>query len=181
MPDGTGFGVEFESIPPSKDILRAVRSFAQCHSYSGPGIIQFIRSSDSGKIYFLENNPRLSAGVADSVSCGQNMPLLALQSTSTKVSTALPEFDAQGKPYEVHHRAYWLQRDLEGLLRQLGSLSCRDGIRWIGNIADSLRKADSHINWQLSDPVPSFRIYTTLARRFLVTVFNFLRNPVRSQ
>jgi predicted ATP-grasp superfamily ATP-dependent carboligase len=42
--DGTGFGVEFESIPPSPDVLDATRAFVRALRYSGPGLIRRERS-----------------------------------------------------------------------------------------------------------------------------------------
>lgn len=75
MLDGTGYGVEFLSETPSEDILADTKAFVKAHDYSGPGLVQFIREEGTGKIFFLENNPRLSAGIADVIYTGIDIPV----------------------------------------------------------------------------------------------------------
>lgn len=162
MPDGTGFGVEFETIPPSADVLEATRRFARLHTYNGPGLIQFIRADVDGRLYFLENNPRLSAGVADSIACGQDMPRLALDAFSPD---RCKEFDPDQDGYQEYHRAYWLQRDLEGLLKQSPNLSGSQRRQWVWAMMRSFARADSHINWQWADPAPCLYSYLLLLNR----------------
>jgi predicted ATP-grasp superfamily ATP-dependent carboligase len=166
--DGTGFGVEFESIPPSPDVLDATRAFVRALRYSGPGLIQFMRSAESGQLYFLENNPRLSAGVADSIAWGQDMPLVSLRAIAARSDDELPEFDPRGQPYLYGRRAYWLQRDIEGLLKQRARLSLGQKVRGLGAMVRSFARADSHINWQWNDPLPCISSYAGLLRRTLV-------------
>ena len=176
MPDGTGFGVEFETIPPSPDVLDATRRFASVHNYNGPGLIQFIQSDVDGRLYFLENNPRLSAGVADSIACGVDMPLLSVGAFSSEPSRA---FDPAQDPYEEYHRAYWLQRDLEGFIKQSANLSVAQQRQWLWAMLQSFVRADSHINWQWSDPAPALASYFALFRRLARHVLRRSEKPPR--
>jgi len=170
--DGTGFGVEFRSLPPSPDVLAATRSFVKTHDYSGPGIIQFMRESGTGKIYFLENNPRLSAGIADVVTCGQDFPLLSLQAFEDENKHKMREWSSAGDPYSVGHYAYWFSRDFSGYLNQRKSLSRKERREWLRNILRSIKRADSHIMWQLHDPLPGIRILAGLAARYMGRFFS---------
>lgn len=176
--DGTGYGVEFRIVPPSPDLLEATKAFVKANRYTGPGIIQFIRETDTGKIFFLENNPRLSAGVADSIASGQDLPLLALMVIENNHCTTIKEFSWDCEPYKVNHYAYWFSRDLSGYLRQRKDLSKEERRIWLTSMIRSIGRADSHIIWQLRDPVPAIWLLTGLAARFVRRRSRFARRPV---
>lgn len=169
--DGTGYGVEFKTIAPSPDLLEATKTFVKAHGYTGPGIIQFIREENTRDIYFLENNPRLSAGVADSVASGQDLPLLALTAFENGQDSDIPEFSWDHTTYKVGHYAYWFSRDLSGYLRERGNLSKEEKRLWLRNMIRSLGRADSHIMWQLSDPVPAIWLMTRMTAGFVRRLF----------
>jgi len=169
--DGTGYGVEFKTIAPSPDLLEATRAFVKAHRYTGPGIIQFIREESTRDIYFLENNPRLSSGVADSVASGQDLPLLALTAFEDGQNSDIPEFSWEHTAYKVDHNAYWFSRDLSGYLRERGNLSKEERRLWLRNMVRSLARADSHIMWQLRDPVPATWLMTRMTAGFVRRLF----------
>jgi len=169
--DGTGYGVEFKTIPPSPDLLEATKAFVKAHQYTGPGIIQFIREESSGDIYFLENNPRLSAGVADSIASGQDLPLLALIAFENDKNSDIPEFSWKDEGYKVDHHAYWFSRDLAGYLRERTKLSKEERKLWVKSMIRSLARADSHIMWQLRDPVPATWLMIRMAGGFVRRIF----------
>ncbi|MEH6558937.1 MAG: ATP-grasp domain-containing protein [Oceanicoccus sp.] len=164
-PDGTGFAIDFYSIPVSPDVYLACRVFVQTYRYSGAGLIQFIRSKDDNKLYFVEINPRLSAGISHPIACGQDFPLLTLQAFSVEIGDEFPEFADLDTPYNIHQRAHWLQGDIEGLLAERRNLSLKGKLMWFFKIAISFVRADSHMNWQLTDPLPSFKLYFRLIFR----------------
>jgi predicted ATP-grasp superfamily ATP-dependent carboligase len=167
IPDGTGFAVDFYSIPVSPDVYLACRIFVQTYRYSGAGLMQFIRSKSNNKLYFIEINPRLSAGISHSIACGQDFPLLALQAFSMSKDDELPEFSDLSMPYNIHQRAHWLAGDIQGLLAERNRLSLPQKLTWIYQILISFFRADSHMNWQWSDPLPSLKIYSQLFFRFI--------------
>ncbi|MGK0249901.1 MAG: putative ATP-grasp superfamily ATP-dependent carboligase, partial [Oleispira sp.] len=79
LPDGTGFAVELCSVPVSPDVFSACDNLVRNYNYSGAGLIQFIRCRRTSVLYFIEINPRLSAGISHVVACGQDFPLLTLK------------------------------------------------------------------------------------------------------
>ena len=165
MLDGTGYGVEFLTKAPSEDLVADTKAFVRTHDYSGPGIIQFVREEATGKLFFLENNPRLSAGVADSIGAGIDLPVLALQSLDTKLDLTLEEFSAEGKPYKIGWYTHWLSRDIEGYVNQRQELSRVERRNWLWNIFRSFRRANGDVMWQWKDPLPGIWIYLRLGVR----------------
>jgi predicted ATP-grasp superfamily ATP-dependent carboligase len=164
-PDGTGFAIDFYSIPVSSDIYLACRIFVQTYRYSGAGLIQFIRSKADNKLYFVEINPRLSAGISHPIACGQNFPLLTLQAFSGDIGDEFPKFNDLDTPYAIHQRAHWLEGDIEGLLAKRSNLSLKEKLTWFFKMTVSFVRADSHMNWELTDPLPSFKLYFRLTLR----------------
>jgi biotin carboxylase len=162
VPDGTGMAVEFRSIPPSTDALAATRAFVQGTGYTGPGLIQYMRSAATGDLYFIENNPRLSAGIADSIAWGQDMPLLALEAAA---GAELPEFNADTEPYRYHAYVHWLQRDVQGFFDHWSDTTGIEKLGWLRDMVRSLVRARQDVIWQWSDPVPGVLTYGRLARQ----------------
>ena len=155
-PDGTGFGVMFKSQAPSGDLLQATRRFAETSAYDGPGIIQFIRCEQSGALYFLENNPRLSAGVATSIQWGQDIPLFAVENTLPQLNAhSRARFDEAANPYEYDSLCYWFQRDVTAYLAKRKRLTAAERGRWASDIRSSLRQANYDVVWEKGDPLPA--------------------------
>ena len=165
-PDGTGFAVDFLSDPPDEGVLAACRAFARAHDYTGPGLLQLVRSTEDGHLYFIENNPRLSAGIAQAVRCGLDMPYLMLQAAS-RLPPMGRTTPTSVLPYRVGHRTHWLSRDLAGYLDSRRELDATERCRWRRAIITSLARADDHMTWDLRDPAPSFWIYGRLLSRVL--------------
>ncbi len=170
MLDGTGFAVDFLSDPIAEDVMAACRKFVRLHNYSGAGLLQLIRSLDDGKLYFIENNPRLAAGIAQSMICGLDFPLLTLQATSRHHTGVLKEVMDAVQPYRAHNRTHWLQRDINGWLSARAVLSAAERRRWLNALFWSLLRADNHMTWDWQDPLPSLWIYGNLLRRLAVGV-----------
>ena len=91
--------------------------------------------------------------------------MLSLRAVSSRQEEPLPPFDPDNEPYHFHHHAYWLQRDIEGWLAQRANLSQRQKLAWLADMARSLARADSHINWQWDDPLPCVSSYGGLLQR----------------
>ena len=168
-PDGTGFAVDFISDPIDAGVLEACRAFARAHAYTGPGLLQLVRSATDGRLYFVENNPRLSAGIAQAVRCGLDIPQLMLQA-ALGTSTPIGESAANGslKQYQVGQRTYWLSRDLNGYFEARHELTAAERRRWRRSAFESLVRAHAHMTWDRTDPEPSITIYRRLLRRLLL-------------
>lgn len=165
MPDGTGFGVDFRSRPVTADVLAACRQFCAATGYDGPGLLQFIRSERDGRLYFVENNPRLSAGIEQAVLCGQDIPLLTLRVAAAQRSgERLPDLDER-EPYRPHVRTHWLYRDLQALFDRRGELNVAQLLARVRTLVMSFLSADNHMVWQWRDPLPSVALYARLLAR----------------
>ncbi len=162
MPDGSGFAVEFESIPPSADLLKATSAFVGTHNYSGPGLIQFIRDRTSGELFFLENNPRLAAGIAHTIDSGQDLARLTVEVASGCVRSGQARFVAGG--YRYGYRAHWLMRDVQGFLAQRKKIGLAAQRRWLFDVVRASLQAHGHITWQWRDPLPTMVIYSRFLR-----------------
>jgi len=161
LPDDTGLGIEFESVPPTPDLLESARKFVRIHDYSGPGLLQFIRESHSNLLYFLENNPRLGGGIAHTMDSGVDCPLLALRAASKEART-LPEFRKDPAPYRFQYRTHWLRRDLSAWRALRPELSFGQSAAWLWQMTRSFVRANGHVNWQWRDPWPAFLVYGRL-------------------
>lgn len=171
MADGTGFAVDFLSTPVKPDVLGECRRFCAATRYDGPGLLQFIRSNRDGRLYFVENNPRLSAGIAQPVMCGQDMPLLALRvAAAHRSGDALPDFDELAS-YTTGMRTHWLYRDVQAIVNRRGGLAAADIPGRLKALAISLLRADNHMVWQWRDPLPSVVLYARLFRQLAARGF----------
>ena len=164
MPDGTGFAVDFRSDPVSPDLLESCRQFCAATGYDGPGLLQMIRSNRDGRLWFVENNPRLSAGIAQAVLCGQDVPLMALRiALARRSGERIPDFDPQ-TGYRPGVRTHWLLRDLQGILARRSELTAAEILQRLRQLLGSLSAADSHMVWRWRDPLPSLLLYAQLIR-----------------
>jgi len=171
IPDGTGYAVDFLSKPISPDVLAACRKFCATTGYNGPGLLQFIRSKRDGRLYFVENNPRLSAGIAQPVICGQDLPLLALRVAAARRSgESIPDFEARDS-YQAGVRTHWLYRDLQGILNHRAELTRAQVLSRFRELVTSCKQADNHMVWQWRDPWPSAVLYGRILARLLRGAF----------
>jgi len=171
MLDGTGFGVEFKSVAPTEAVYSATIKFVEALNYSGPGLIQFIKEENTGTMYFVENNPRLSAGVAESIAAGKDIPLLVLQALDLDSTQILKPLIEENCQYQSEFYTHWLSRDIEGYLAQRSSLTKAQRSEWLVNMLRSFSRADAHIMWQWRDPIPGIYLYSKLLIRILRQVF----------
>ena len=164
--DGTGFAVDFVSDPIDADVLAACRAFVRAHAYTGPGLLQLVRGADDGRLYFIENNPRLSAGIAQAVKCGLDIPHRMLQAAQHRLASTAPSSGAL-PAYQIGQRTHWLSRDLNGYLDVRRELTAAERARWWRALVASFCRADAHMTWDAGDPVPSLVIYRGLLTRLL--------------
>jgi predicted ATP-grasp superfamily ATP-dependent carboligase len=165
MPDDTGFAVDFLSKPVTPDVLAACRQFCAATRYEGPGLLQFVRSNRDGKLYFIENNPRLSAGIAQAVLCGQDIPLLAMRVSAARRSRGSIRCFDERNAYRAGVRTHWLYRDLKGIINRRSELTRADLRDRLRAMVASCLQAENHMVWQWRDPVPSMMLYGDLFLR----------------
>ena len=165
MPDGTGFVIEFVPESPTEKLFLTLKSFVSAHTYSGPGLLQCMICKHTGEHYFVEINPRLSAGVAETWIVGVDIPLVTLQVALQK---DLPRLHMhQQVRYRLDTMTYWFERDWLGWLKQRKYLTHQESRAWLLQMMHCLISADAHINWHWRDPMPSGRILGRFVKRAL--------------
>jgi cytochrome P450 len=157
-PDGTGYVVDFRAVEPTPELFVALTQITSHTEYSGPGLLQCVICADTGSCYFLELNPRLSAGTAEVVNAGMDLPLIALHNGLG--SNLPPAYQQAEMRYQLGAHAYWLERDLRGWLKHRRELTWSESARWIRSMITDLFTSDTHINWSWRDPAPTARILT---------------------
>ena len=163
--DGTGYVVDFRAISPTPALVETLQKIVSHTRYSGPGLLQCAIAPDTGTCSFIELNPRLSAGVAEAVNAGLDLPLIALHSS---LGYRFTPVRADSAPrYRVNARSYWLERDLVGLFRQWRGRKWGENIRHVRVMFSSLLNSEAHINWSWRDPAPSLYIALGYLRRAL--------------
>ncbi len=149
-PDGTGFGIEGISVPPSRDLYAYTAALTEYLRYDGIGCAQFLVNDDDDTCAFLELNPRLDATCELAVRCGVDLPRFALEPAASSPSA-----------YRVGRRFHWLL----GNLRALSAL-IKDDAPARHAIGAALRetaaahwRADYKLTWEWTDPLPSLFMY----------------------
>lgn len=156
MPDGTGVAVEFRSQQPAEALFEVLRAFVAAHGYSGPGLLQTVHCRHTGQLHFIEINPRLSAGIAESVASGLDIPLITLR--VARGDPLAPIEVAGDLRYRVGVTTHWLERDALGWIKQRKWLPARQRRAWLRRMIRAAFTSDGHINWQWRDPLPSLWI-----------------------
>ncbi|MEX0900294.1 MAG: hypothetical protein WD081_06345 [Gammaproteobacteria bacterium] len=161
-PDGTGFGVEGASVPPSRDLYAYTAALVERLRYDGVGCTQFLVNDEDGTCAFLELNPRLDATCELAVRCGVDFPRLAIEPTTAPLGA-----------YPAGRRFHWLLGDLRGM-----SARIKDGVPAPRSIRALLResaaahwRADYKLTWDWTDPLPSLALY---AHAFVVGGRNYI-------
>jgi predicted ATP-grasp superfamily ATP-dependent carboligase len=159
--DGMGLGVELMSMPLDPRLLRYCDALVGRLGYSGVGTAQFLVPRD-GEPHFLELNPRIGLALPHVTWLGLDMTLAAIELAS---GGGLWHPDP-GRPYAVSRRFAWTSRDLYGLGSAIvrGELSRGQRLRWLRSAARTALRADMHLTWSLTDPLPTLAAWGHLAR-----------------
>jgi predicted ATP-grasp superfamily ATP-dependent carboligase len=120
--DGTGHMIEKVSVAPLPEVVRAVETLVAALDYTGVGNVQFMVDRESGRISYLENNPRMAAGFRSAEVCGLPLAVMNYQFWGARTPPA-PRADPWA--YPVGKRMVWTKGDLSGLLHdwKAGALS----------------------------------------------------------
>ncbi|MGH8274216.1 MAG: hypothetical protein ACRES9_08200 [Gammaproteobacteria bacterium] len=167
--DGTGYGTDGVSIPPSPRLRKYCEALLMCLNYSGVGCVQFMVDGQQGDACFLELNPRLDATCAIAVRCGYDFPLMALEYARYRrgMVSNPPRNDSTYR----RRRMVWLLGEIEGLGHELHRhrLDARQAWAAFWSTVRSALSADVHLIWSWHDPLPALhafaRLLATILRR----------------
>ncbi len=148
-PDGTGFGVEGISVPPSRDLYTYTAALAERLRYDGVGCAQFLVNDKSGTCAFLELNPRLDATCELAVRCGVDFPTFAIDPAA-----------ARPRAYPEGRRFHWLLGDLRAMSAQIKDGAPRRSMSTaLRETAAAHWHANYKLTWSWRDPLPSLFLY----------------------
>lgn len=172
----TGYTVEGITEAPRRDLDEYTNALVRKLGYEGPGCMQFLVDDWTGRVSFLELNPRLGAGFGIAAACGVNFSRMAVD---VALGMELEQRDCAD--YPVGKRLAWTYGDLDGILHawDKGAIGIGEGFRWFGRAAKAFVRADAHVSWSWKDPWPTLVAYTRLMLG-LVRRLVFFRRRVRS-
>lgn len=155
--DGTGIGIEGVSVAPSVVLRRHCERLVESLGYDGIGCIQFLVDEASGRVAFLELNPRMDSTAALPYRLHYDFPRLAVELAGQRGTTAVPPLTT---PYRHGVRYHWLYGDLaawhtawrwrQQTPLQLLAWALRSGLAAFGCY---------HLTWELRDPLPTLSMY----------------------
>lgn len=159
--DGTGLAVEGETIELEADIRRYADSLLRSLDYTGVGCIQFQVDRATGHVTFLELNPRIAGNHAITEACGLNLTGLAIDLACGRAQHVPLSIGAAGKRYA------WTYGDLRGLLAGVvkDKLTVRQAAAWLMRMVKTSIRANTHMTWSWSDPLPTLMMFTRFLRQ----------------
>lgn len=167
--DGTGYGVEGESVEPSPELRRETEKLAARLGYTGVGCAQFLVDEPTGQARFLELNPRLDASTAIAYVCGYNFPKLALECIRGKAEGSGPP-ERHTAAYPVRHSLHWLYGDLWACVNttRARKIPLSRGLDWFRSLLSAAVRIRNHTTWRWSDPVPTSYLYLSSMGAFVL-------------
>jgi predicted ATP-grasp superfamily ATP-dependent carboligase len=159
--DGTGFGVEFITLPPHPELAGQTEALVAALGYTGYGTAQFM-VSDRGATSLLEINPRLGMSVGWTRHLGIDLPLGAVQLARQGGEWHPPD----GWTCPVGRRIVWTSRDLYSLRGSLrrDDIDRHQAVSWLARTTRAFVRADAHMTFDRRDPRPTISLYAHLAK-----------------
>jgi len=153
-PDQTGLAVDGETVAPSDDLVRFTERLAVALGYSGVGLAQYLVDREAGAVFFIELNPRVAGSHAIAEAAGLQLGYLSI----VLAAPGAPEIPfVAGVP---GLRYAWTYGDLRGLVAALhAGLPRRDALRWAWGMVRACLRADVHMTWWWSDPLPTLALF----------------------
>ena len=146
--DGTGLAVDGLVVEASPALLAGTASLVKDLKYTGVGCTQFLVGRD-GSTSFLELNPRLGANYVVVHSAGLDLASIAVD-LATDREVVTPRL-------RTGIRYAWTLGDIEGLKRAVVKREVSRGevLRRLLDVGRAAWRADVHVTWRFSDPLPS--------------------------
>lgn len=175
--DGTGFAVEGITLPPDEALDSFVERIVQHLRYNGLGCAQFHFDHDTGDVCFLELNPRLGANFA--ITHASGLPLAPLACAIHRQE----DIQTFKLKWIIGLRYAWLYGDLMGLIRAMRDpeISLRQRIILVLQVIRSQFRADIHLMFSWSDPLPALCTYFFGVVRFLRSPRSYLKVSVANR
>jgi predicted ATP-grasp superfamily ATP-dependent carboligase len=166
--DGTGYGVENESVEPSPELRHETEKLAAKLGYTGVGCAQFLVDDSTGRARFLELNPRLDANTAIAYLCGYDFPRLALECARRKAEGSGPP-EPRATAYPVRRPMHWLYGDFWACAQSMRGrkIPLSQGIAWAQSLLSAVVRIRNHTTWSVSDPLPTGYLYSSLVLNFV--------------
>jgi predicted ATP-grasp superfamily ATP-dependent carboligase len=153
--DGTGQTVEGITVAPIATLSSDLEKVVLRMRYTGVGCAQFLFDAASGDSCFLEINPRFGASYAFIEKAGLELTRLAVELANGGV-------DPFSTRYAFNEGTRFVSTfdDLAGLTYSVahGEVDLGGGLRWLGAAMLAAFRADVHVTWSLSDPLPAFAV-----------------------
>jgi len=153
QPDGTGLAVYGETVAPQPGIVADTAKLTRSCRYTGIGLTQFIVDPGTGARCFLELNPRVSGSHSVPEAFGLPLSRLAVELARSGSCAALPPPGS----YPAGLRYAWTYGDLRGLKAEWdrGEVDAKAMLKRAVRIAAAALRADVHMTWSWSDPLPT--------------------------
>lgn len=175
--DETGYAVDAVTVPRTVQLHKDCARLVYELKYSGVGAAQFIFDKNTGRSCFLELNPRLGGNYAITEKLGQQLTRLAISLSN--------EFQPTEKDFAFDYpsgiRYVWTYGDFRGLKNAIVAreVTPRQSIVWFSKACYAFMRADVHLTWSSSDPLPALLLFARqipglgffceLARRFIIS------------
>lgn len=155
--DGTGLAVDGVTVPLTPLLLAHCQTMAQALAYTGVGLAQFIVDEESGRICFLELNPRISGSHAVAEQAGLELSRLAV----TLAAGAEPSAADRAYRPPAGLRYAWTYGDLRGLKSALvhRQIGLGAATLWLWRALWTGLAADMHMTWCWTDPRPALMLF----------------------
>lgn len=153
--NGTGLAVEGATIALEPDIREYGESLLKALDYDGVGCVQFIVDRISGKVTFLEINPRIAGNHAIAESCGLELGRLSIDLARHQEREETLFIGDSGVRYA------WTYGELRGIAESLsgGQLGIGAAFSAIALMIRTGFGADTHMTWRWDDPMPTLALF----------------------
>jgi predicted ATP-grasp superfamily ATP-dependent carboligase len=154
-PDGTGLAVEGMTQKLRSVSRHYTTRLLNALAYHGVGCAQFLVDPASGRTHFLEINPRIAGHHAVAERAGLGLSELAI---ALAAGRTLEETFREGT---AGIRYAWGYGELRALKSRFasGEIDLAGLARGLALVADTAFRADLQVDWEFSDPRPTFETY----------------------
>jgi len=151
--DDTGLAVAGITLPPQGELVEQTKRLLAALNYTGIGCAQFLVDEKTGASSFLEINPRIAGNHALPEYAGLDLGLFLLDLGLGRTPDPTPENGAAGIRY------CWTSGDLMGakIAYMKGETGLFETLKWAANALLRAPRADVHMVFDKSDPVPALQ------------------------
>jgi len=165
--DGTGLAVDGVTVPATAVLLDHCGRLARALEFTGIGLAQFILDAETGQSCFIEINPRIAGSHAITEAAGQDLSHVAI-ALSAGGSHPLGTRSFKAPPGLRYAWSYGDLRGLKSAVREK-EIGFAGALRWLLRATETWLRADTHMTWRWSDPLPTLALFLRLLpglRRF---------------